>query len=138
MDVRLVAHLDLGEAEAALAGVAGHEADRVVEDLDRQRGERPLGEVDGLAGGVPGLALRSASTGSSPSNRSRTAVMKRLRAPLVTWVSLMWSVVTGSSRVSSMRSPRASANAPVRQAVSRSPSTARAGRSSEVKVIWLP
>ena len=64
--------------------------------------------------------------------------MKRLRPPLVGWVSVTWSVVVGSASVSSMRSPRASENAAVRQAVSMSPSTASDGRSSLVNVIGLP
>ena len=81
---------------------------------------------------------RSTSSGSPPSKRTSTPVMKRFRAPVVDWVSVTWSVVTGSARLSSMRSPRASENAAVRQAVSRSPSTARAGRSSLVKVMGLP
>jgi hypothetical protein len=64
--------------------------------------------------------------------------MKRFRLPLVGWVRVMLSVVVGSDRVSSSRSPRASENAPVRHAVSMSPSTASDARSSLVNVIGLP
>ena len=50
--------------------------------------------------------------------------MKRSRAPVVGWVTEISSVVIGSSSESTSRSPRASVKAAVRQAVSKSPSTA--------------
>ena len=65
-------------------------------------------------------------------------MMKRLRPPFVGCVSVTWSVVMVSASVSSMRSPRASENAAVRQAVLHVAVDRQDGRSSVVNVIGLP
>ena len=74
---RVVADLDLGEAEAALARRSrGTKPTESLEDLDRQRAEGALRERDELARGRRGTGgPSSTSTGSPPSNRSRTSVM---------------------------------------------------------------
>jgi hypothetical protein len=58
--------------------------------------------------------------------------MNRVDGPVMGCMRRMRPVVTGSVSVICRRSPRASLNAPVRHAVSGSPSTASRGRSSVV------